>query len=356
MKNLIIFLLLLVAYPLQATRTLVDQNQRTVTLPENVNRLITFPIPLASMVMAIDGSTQWLVGMNQASRSDISDGLLGVMFPAAANIPANIAGEGFAPNVESVAAARPDMVFQWGDRGDSIIAPLRQLGLPVVTINYGDSRNAAHWLRLVAGVLGKPQRGEQLAGWFTGQFDAIEKQTAALDNTSRPRVIYLYRVRSGLQVAGKGSSMDSDIRRTGGNNMAAQLPGFATVNIEQLLAWDPQIILLNNFEADLQPAELYADPRLASLSAIQQRRVYTYPRGGFRWEPPSQESPLTLQWLLTLFHPGLAAPEFRRQIKEAYQFIYGYSLSEAQTDQILRLDINGQSADYCRRFCQVKQP
>ncbi|EKO1959616.1 ABC transporter substrate-binding protein [Salmonella enterica] len=329
-----------------------DQNQREVVIAQPPQRIITFVIPLASTIMAIDGSPGRLVGMNRASVSDVTEGLLGEIFPAAKNIAADIAGDGFVPNVEAVAVARPDVVFQWGDRGDAIVAPLRTLGLPIVTVNYGDTRLASNWFRLVGEVLGKPERGRQLAQWFDEEITAVEQLAATVTPDSRPRVVYLYRVRAGLQVAGNGTSMDSDIRRTGGNNMAQSLPGFTTVDVEQLLQWNPQVILLNNFETGLIPAALLNDPRLTAIDAIKNKRVYSYPRGGFRWEPPSQESPLTQHWLLTLFHPHIAQGNFRARVKETYQFLYHYTLSEEQLDRILKLSVNNDSLNYCARFCR----
>lgn len=353
-KSLLFALLMAGAIHSADAGSVIDQNQQQVTLPEKVSRLVTFPIPLASMAMAIDGGTERLAGMNRSALSDIHEGLLGEIYPQARFVPADIAGEGFAPNVEAVASARPDAVFQWGDRGNDIITPLRQLGLPVVTINYGDSRNAAAWLTLLGEVLGKPERGQALANWFTRGLDEVEALTRSLNDTQRPRVLYFYRAKSGFQVAGKGTSMDSDIRRAGGINMAAALPGFSAVNVEQLMDWDADIILLNNFEPDLTPQDIYADARLASLKAVTSRRVYSYPRGGFRWEPPSQESPLTHHWLLALFHPNLAPPHFRQRVRDAYRFVYGYELQDAQIDRILKTTLNNRSQGYCPRFCDEK--
>ncbi len=353
----IVGLLIALGLPLLvAAKPLMDHSQNQVQIPDQVNRVVTFPIPLASMMMALDGGPGRLVGMNRASRSDITEGLLGEIYPAAAKVPADIAGEGFAPNVEAVAATNPDLVFQWGDRGQSIIAPLRQLGLPVLTILYGDSRNATAWLELVGKAIGRETEAKALISWFDGEFNAVEAATAGLEPHQRPTVAYFYRAQSGWQLAGRGTSMDSDIQRSGGRNVAGTLPGFTPVGLEQLLVWDPDIILLNNFEAGLSPGTFYQDARLASLKAVKQKRIYSYPRGGFRWEPPSQESPLTQWWLVQLFHPHLAKPDFRQFTRAAYQRIYQYSLTEAQLDKVLKLDINSQSRDYCHWFCPKARP
>lgn len=334
------------AAPVLAAGQVTDQNGKEVQLPARVQRLVAIPIPLASMVMAVDGGVGRLSGINAAARSDIDEGLLGRMFPAAAQVPAQVAGENFVPNGEALAAARPDLVIQWGDRGDAIVAPIRNLGLPVLTLRYGDSLLAAGWLRLTGQALGKPERGEALARWFEGRVAELERRGAAIPEARRPRVLYLMRARSALQVAGKGTSMDGDIRRAGGINPAAGLPGFAQVGVEQILAWNPDVILLNNFEPGLNPETLFRDSRFTGVKALSERRVYLYPRGGFRWDPPSQETPLAVDWLFSVLHPGQGEPGLRQRIVAAYRELYGYPLSEADLDQLLRLKENGSSARY----------
>lgn len=347
--------LLLVA-PVTQAAEVVDQSGRRVVIPEQVARVAAIPIPIASMVMAVDGGANRLAGMHAASRADFELGMLGRMFPDAARLPVQIAGEGFVPNVEALVAAKADLVFQWGDRGDDIVRPIRDIGLPVITLRYGDSSLAAGWLRLVGAGLGKAERGESLARWFETSRDAIGKRTAGMPAAERPRVLYLQRARSGLRAAGKGTSMDGDIRLAGGVNVAAGVAGFAQVDVEQLLAWNPQIVLLNNFEPGLAPADLYADARLGGLAAIRERRVYSYPHGGFRWDPPSHETPLTLDWLFSLFHPQRAVPGMRKRIADAYLSLYDYRLSERDTDDLLKLDINGASVHYRKLFGAGAKP
>lgn len=328
----------------------VDQLGRRVRIPDQVQRLVSIPIPLASMVMAVDGGAQRLVGMNTVSQADFQYGLLARLYPDAANIPSDMAGEGFVPNAEAIAASAPDIVFQWGDRGEGIIQPIARLGIPVVALRYGDSSLAADWLRLVGAALGKPQRGETLATWFENGRGQVVRQAAGLSAADRPRTLYLYRTRSGLQAGGKGTSMDSDIRLVGGDNVAATLPGFAPVDVEQLLRWDPQVILLNNFEPGLSPRELFDDPRLQDLSAVRERRIYRYPHGGFLWDPPSQETPLALDWLFGLLHPEKAVAGFRQRVADAYRLLYGYGLSDADFAHLLQMDANADSAYYRQLF------
>ena len=329
-----------------------DQNGHLVEIPESVERVVTITIPLASMIMAVDQGTERLVGMHKASRMDIEHGILGRIFPAASQIPYNMAGDGFVPNVEALATQAPDVVFQWGDRGENIVRPLRQLGLPVLTLKYGDSAWAADWLRMVGQALGKVERANRLADWFEQRLSHIQQQAQSIQQS--PRALYLFRIRSGFQVAGANTSMGSDLGKVGARNMAANVPGFASVDIEQLILWDPELILLNNFEPGITPEEIYSDPRLQDISAVRHRRVYVYPYGGFRWDPPSQETPLALDWLFALAHPDKAEPEFRQRIRKAYRLLYDYEVSEQDLNDLLKLEINGESRNYLNLFAGKK--
>lgn len=344
------FLAMLFCFQIQA-QTIVDQNNISVEIPKDISRIITIPIPMASMVVTIDGGSQRLVAVNRSSHDDFVQGFLSKIYPEVVNIPYDIASDGFVPNVETLAKLHPDVVFQWGDRGDAIVKPIKDIGLPVLTMVYGETRYVSDWMEMTGNVLNKPARAKQLADWFVSNYAAIQDNTKNIPDTSRPNVVYLYRYTSGFVVAGKSTSYQGDIDIAGGKNVAGNLSGFAPVNIEQLLIWNPDIILLNNFEGDLTPQMVYQDARLQHLSAVVNKKVYVYPRGGFRWDPPSQESILSLHWLSLLFHPQQTHHDFRQKMRETYELLYNYQLNDNQIDSILRKHDNENSTNYCKLFC-----
>lgn len=338
----------------QAANTVTDQNGRIVKIPDRVERVATLVIPAASMAIAVDKGPARLVGINPAARQEIAEGFLGQIFPVAKNIRTDMAGDSFVPNVEAILATRPDLVVQWGDKGDAIVAPITRVGLPVLTLRYGGSELAAEWLRFLGlGLTGREARGRALAERFLAVRDEIARASAAIPVARKPKVVYLYRAQgNGFQVAGAKTSMDSDIRLAGGINVAAGLPGFAPVGAEQLLSWAPDVVLLNNFEKDVRPAVLFTNPLLAGLPAVRQKRVYVYPQGGFRWDPPSQESPLAWRWLQTLFHPDRPTPALRLEMVTTYRELYDYAATDADLDSVLRIADNANSLYYREKFAQ----
>ena len=180
-------------------------------------------------------------------------------------------------------------------------------------------------------------------------------RVAGLSDSLRPRVVYLYRCKGGgYQVAGRGTLYDADITLAGGRNVAGGLKGFPTVSAEQLLLWAPEVVLVNNFEPGLSPWTVLEDRNLALLPAAREHRVYLFPMGGFRWDAPSQESPLAWQWLFRVFHPEQPSPSMRGAVVEAYGRLYGYRPDPAELDQILRLDLNGPMRHYREHFTRVE--
>ncbi|MDR1367539.1 MAG: ABC transporter substrate-binding protein, partial [Candidatus Accumulibacter sp.] len=347
-----VFAAALMAPPGFAAEVLTDQNGREVRCPERVGRLVTLTIPAASMAVALDQATERLIGMHPSSRMDFTDGLIGRLFPEAKNIRVDMTGEGFAPNVEALLSARPDLVIQWGDRGDAIVAPIVGVGLPVLSLRYGESELAAGWIDLMGRCIsGREARGEALARDFFIVRDEIAKAAASIPEIKRPKVVYLYRAQgNAFQVAGNRTGMDSDIRLAGGINVAADVPGFAAVGAEQLLAWAPDVVLLNNFEKGARPALIFDNTLLAALPAVREKRVYLYPLGGFRWDPPSHETPLAWRWLLALFHPDARLPSLREKMTDRYRVFYGRAVTSDDIDLVLRMEENGESRHYRERF------
>ena len=57
-----------------------DQRERTVTLEGEAQRVVTIPIPAASMFIAVDGGTDRLAGMHQLSKTAIAGRILCLLY------------------------------------------------------------------------------------------------------------------------------------------------------------------------------------------------------------------------------------------------------------------------------------
>lgn len=328
--------------------TFKDQQDREIKLAKPATRVVTIPIPAASTFMAMDGSTGKLVGMHPRSKTAIVDGILGQIFPKAKDIPSDVVGKGFAPNVEAILAVKPDLVFQWANLGDEVIKPMTNAGLTVATFNYGTEELSQGWMTIMGQVLGRPEKAKALIDWHNAARATLEKTLAGVPADKKPRVLFFLRFLSELRVAGDGTYNDFYIELAGGRNAAKELSKFKVVNPEQVIAWNPDIILLTAHEHALTPGDVYKNPVYAGVSAVRNKRVYTLPLGGYRWDPPSHESPLMWEWLAMLTHPDKVHGDLRADMAEKYKFIYGHALTDDEIDAILKIDVNKGEAHYAQ--------
>lgn len=327
--------------------TVQDQRGKTITLARPATRIVAIPFPAPSLLMAIDGSSDHVVGINPAAAQAIKGQLLGEILPGARSIASNVASETFVPNVEAILALKPDVVIQWGDRGPDIIAPIENVGLPVIGLKVGTQEDLATWMAIFGALLGKADRAAQIIAWQHQQRDAL--QTGHPASTPPSKVLYFLRAKPDLNVSGAGTYNDYYIRLIGAEN-AAMVTGMVSVGAEQILRWNPDVIVLGNFDSAV-PADIYANTLWKEISAVKNRRVYKAPLGGYRWDPPSQESPLMWRWLAQLTYPDQIAGDLRQEIRQAYQLLYLMQPTDAQLDRILQLKVN-EGAAYYDRFAQ----
>lgn len=326
---------------------LTDQLGNKITLAQAVTRVVTIPMPAASLLVAVDQSADHLTAMHNASWIAMRDGIMGEMFPKALDIPHNIAQNDFTPNVESIRALNPDIVVQWSD--SALTEPLQNVGLTVLGLqNSGTQEDVNAWVVLFATMLGKPERATQMKTKSDAEQKEIETLAAGRTGTP-PSILYFNRVTGGLKVAGTKSYNDFYIKLVGGTNpatgdQAAPGTGMVGVDVEQVLAWDPEVILLGNFD-DAMPKDIYSNPVWKNISAVKNKRVYKVPLGGYRWDPPGQESPLMWRWLTDIAFPEKTST-LRSKVADYYQFLYAQQPTSAQMNKILWTAANGASANY----------
>ena len=348
------FLLALSRAPLLADPvTFKDVTGAEIILPGPAKRIVTLPQPGAATVIAVDGSSEHLVGMNPVSRKAFETGLLKKMFPDAASIESGIVaegGNGWMPNVEAIAALKPDLVIQWGGRGDELIAPLRNAGIPVALMvgggNGGTEELARENIRLVANILGKQDKAEALFEWRDAVIGEIKATLAAHPDAARPKILHLRSSKGKFTATGEKSYQNFYISLVGGENVGTGLGVQAEVNAEQIAAWNPDIIMLTAHEADAGRETIMNDEVLSQTAAAQAGRVYKTPNGGYVWDSASHESPFTWMWLANLAHPDLFHFDLRAEVKSGFERLYNYTPTDEEIDAVLKLELNKDAANY----------
>jgi iron complex transport system substrate-binding protein len=126
------------------------------------------------------------------------------------------------------------------------------------------------------------------------------------------------------------------LERVGAINVAAAAGtgGITRVSLEQVLAWNPDVILT------LEPAfyrSVAADPLWSSVKAVRDGRIYLAPNLPYGWfdSPPGINRLVGVRWLMSILYPE-SFPENLHDITRAfYQLFYQVDLSEEQLDMLL---------------------
>jgi iron complex transport system substrate-binding protein len=179
------------------------------------------------------------------------------------------------------------------------------------------------------------ERAETLARWCEQAMATIGGRIATIPASERPSVYYARGPR-GLETGLGGSINVETLSFLGARNVAAAQPGsgLAQVSLEQVLAWDPEVIVT----IDLNFSEsVRRDPAWAGLRAVQAGRVHLSPKLPFGWVdfPPSVNRMAGLWWLAKLLYPAQFPEDIRGVAREFHTLFYQVTPSEAQLDAVL---------------------
>ena len=163
----------------------------------------------------------------------------------------------------------------------------------------------------------------------------LEELVSSLSEEEKPTVLHGNSVYD-LNIDGSNTIIDAWITAAGGTNAAAEVEGnMQTVTMEQILVWDPDVIITGT-KSEVE--EIMNDPEWAGLTAVQNGQVYTNPKGVFSWDRYGVEEALQLQWVANLLHPELFNIDIRTQVKDFYETFLHYTLTDEQVELILNAE------------------
>jgi iron complex transport system substrate-binding protein len=319
----------------QARRTVVDDAGRKADLSVSVSRVYAAGPPASILVFAL--APDKLVGWTSAFRPEERP-----FVPAKyADLPTlgRLTGRGNTANIEVVLAANPDLIVDYGsvlptyaslaDRVHS------QTGIPYLLFDGAFDRIPQSLARL-GEILGEATRGAEWERYAQGILADITARVANIPPGARPRVYY-GRGPRGLDTGLAGSINMESIERVGATNVAAALGrgGLTQVSVEQVLAWNPDVIITidRTFYANV-----WRDPLWQGLSAVRTKRVFLSPNVPFGWIdfPPSINRLVGLRWLARTLYPDAFPEDLRPFVRDFYSRAYHQTPTPDQLDMLVR--------------------
>ncbi|MCI5836744.1 MAG: ABC transporter substrate-binding protein [Veillonellaceae bacterium] len=182
-------------------------------------------------------------------------------------------------SAEGLLALQPDLVIVPDWFGEEKVDQLRKVGLLVYL--YRTPRNTeeiSDFIREMGDLVQNPAGATELVTEFQGKLTAAQENYRA---AGVPKKVAVFYSANGVN-GGAGSLFDSLCAAACLENGAAQvgLGAYDTMTKEQLVALDPDLIFVPSsaYDKDTYQAprteELYGDPALAEMKAVQNHNIY----------------------------------------------------------------------------------
>jgi iron complex transport system substrate-binding protein len=177
-------------------------------------------------------------------------------------------------DVEAVVAAAPDLVLAAGNglTPTAVIDQLSELGLAVIVLYPESLDEVAADIELVGTAIGQEEEAAAVVEAMDARIAAVEEAVAGIE---RPRTFYEVSVFEGvIYTAGEGSFLASLIDTAGGEPITGDALS-TSIEVEDLVAADPELILLGDatYDETITPESVAARPGWDALTAVEDGRV-----------------------------------------------------------------------------------
>lgn len=313
-------------------RTITDSAGKQVEIPVNVQR-IADSWPAHNEVLAMLGggdrivatvhtpeSRPWLYKVNPAMSKAVNT---------------------FNPtiNIEELVKTKPDIAIVPVE--DKSVDKIKEVGIPVVQLTFTDFNSLKTTFQLTGDMLGDAgkQKAQQYITYLDSKLKMVTDVTSQIPKENRPKVLHLTSLSPNI-VDGGNTIIDAWIQAAGGINAAAEVDGsFKEVSMEQILNWNPDVIILGTGNSGLgsKNADLIkTDPQWQKINAVKNGKVYVNPNGAFMWDRYGAEEALEIQWAAKTLNPDkFASLDMNQVTKEFYKTFLNYSLTDDETNRIL---------------------
>ena len=325
-------------------KTVTDLTGKKVTIKDNPSRIAIVPIPWASLAYLVDGDSSKIIGMNPSSKEAYDISILKDLAPNMKKVNTAFVDSDFNINYEELALLKPDIVVVWDFQNDAI-EKLAKLKIPAVAIKYGTLENVQEGIKLLGDILNKQEKAQKLINYHKDTNKYLASKTKKLENIKRKKILYL--INPQLTVSSGNSVTNIMIDMAGGENVAKDITtggSWSKVTMEQIIKWNPDIIILSNFDKIL-PEDIYNNKfegqDWSKISAVKNKKVFKAPIGIYRWDAPSAETPLMIKWIAKVANPELFNDyNIRKDIKDFYLEFFNYKLTDEQLNFILNSKVN----------------
>ena len=244
---------------------IIDQLGRTVTLETTDPQRIVSLAPSHTETLYALGLSDRLVAVTDYCN-----------YPPEAEEKPSIGGFS-TPNIEEVVAMDPDLILATNIHESEVIPQLEANGFTVVAVNPTTIDEVIESITLIGKVTGAEEAAASLVANMQSHIKAVTDKTGTLTEEEKPRALYIV-WHEPLMAAGAGTLQDELIRTAGGINVAGELDRYATINLEVVIASNPQVMIAGSGHGsggEMTFEYIQTDARLKDTDARQNGRVFS---------------------------------------------------------------------------------
>lgn len=306
----------------EKAKVAIDAIGREVNIPENIEKIAVTCYGGTTHEMVVLGARNKIVA--QPSMEKFQQ--IFKMYPAFADIINP--GSFDEVNVEELFKVAPDMAFV-GISSKKGNKQIEDAGIPTFTmlIGTGEIDTIKKEFVEVGKVLGEEERAKALVEYWDEKISMVEELVKQVPEDKRKKVYYTGET---ITNANTGKWGNSFILVAGGiNSSEALTTGAKEVSVEEVLAWNPDVIITQKRPSGLN--DILEDKRIQELTAIKNKEVYPCPIGAFWWDRPSPEAPLAFMWLAKELYPEYTEIiDLEKEVKYFYKNFYEYELTDEE--------------------------
>ena len=318
----------------EGTRTIIAPDGERIEIPSVPKRIACFYQPTYDKILMLSKPSRIALLPRAATPWAVK------FYPELKSISINSSGG--VPDVERLLKLKIDLVFY--PRGHVNISKVSQAGIAAVC-PYNDGFIPSTMEEYVAefkkqilffGEILGPEaraRAEKYCRYLDGIAARIKAITSKIPEGEKPKVYY-GKSSDLFSTQGNNTVMRWNTELAGGIYLPKKLQKyFAEVNMEQLAAWDPDIILLGMYGS----MEAVKDNSgFKTLKASKSGKIHRIPAGMFYWDMTSCETALLPLFLGKKFHPALFKDwDIIQEMKKFYSEIYGVNVTSGDAKRML---------------------
>jgi iron complex transport system substrate-binding protein len=276
--------LLVAALPCRASRVVVDEAGRTVTVPDHAHRIICLVPSITDSVFALGA------GDDVVAVSDF------VRYPEEAGKKPSV-GSIANPSVEKILALHPDLLLGMPHKNQQgVLDQLARMGIPIYVVDPYGVAGILKSLMSLGQAIGREKEATVVVTKLQQRIDAVRANVRGKPVIS----VFMPVSYDPVITIGKGAFITDIIEIAGGHSITTDLnQDWPHVSMEAVIARSPQALLMMR-GGTITPEILRTRPGWDSLPAVRSGRVYFVDK---RVDFPSPVAIDALEDLAKQFHP-----------------------------------------------------